>query len=291
LEFGVSIDPAADDLAASLRLARAADAAGLDHLAVQDHPYQPTHLDSWTLQTYLAASTDRISVLGDVLDLGLRPPTLLAKAAASLSVATGGRVTLGVGGGATADGIAAMGGVPRRGTAMVEHTEEAVRLLRRALRGGVVRSNAAGHAIGGYQAGPVPPRPVEVWVGAQGPRMLAAVGRSADGWISPLNIYVRPDEVPEKQRIVDDAARAAGRDPHAVRRVYNVIGAIGPYRGGPGLVGPVEKWADTLASWSTDLGFDTFVFWPATDADGQLETFANEVVPAVRARVGEEVHA
>jgi alkanesulfonate monooxygenase SsuD/methylene tetrahydromethanopterin reductase-like flavin-dependent oxidoreductase (luciferase family) len=174
---------------------------------------------------------------------------------------------------------------------MVEHTEEAVRLLRRALHGGVVQSDAAGHAIAGCQAGPVPPRPVQVWVGAQGPQMLAAVGRSADGWISPLNIYVPPDEVPEKQQRIDDAARAVGRDPREVRRVYNVIGAVGRYRGVPGLVGPAEQWADTLAAWATDLRFDTFLFWPVADADRQLDLFVHEVVPAVRARVGEEVSA
>jgi hypothetical protein len=34
-----------------------------------------------------------------------------------------------------------------------------------------------------------------------------------------------------------------------------------------------------------ELGFDTFVFWPATDSERQLALFADEVVPAVRERV------
>ena len=34
-----------------------------------------------------------------------------------------------------------------------------------------------------------------------------------------------------------------------------------------------------------DLGFDTFIFWPTTAPLSQLETFAGEVVPAVRERV------
>ncbi|MFL1381546.1 MULTISPECIES: LLM class flavin-dependent oxidoreductase [unclassified Nocardiopsis] len=288
LEFGVSIDPTADDFAASLDLARQADAAGLEYLAVQDHPYQPGYLDVWTMMGQLAARTEDIAVMSDVIDLQLRPPTILAKAAASLATMVGGRVRLGVGGGASAQGVAAMGGLPRSGKEMVEFSEEAVRIMRAALRGGVIRADTERHRIAGYQAGPVPPEPIPVWVGAQKPKMLGVTGRSADGWISPLNIYVAPEEVPQKQAIIDAAAREAGRDPAEVRRVYNVIGAIGSFRGGQGLVGPVDTWVDTLASWATDLGFDTFVFWPLTDAPGQLKLFTSEIVPAVRDRVAEK---
>ncbi|MFI9470092.1 LLM class flavin-dependent oxidoreductase [Streptomyces sp. NPDC052492] len=112
LSFGLSLDPATDALEETRRPARQADAGGLDHLAVQDHPYQPDHLETWTLLSHLSASTERISFLTDVADLQLRPPALLAKAAVSLDVLTGGRVQLGVGGGAFPDAIASMGGVP-----------------------------------------------------------------------------------------------------------------------------------------------------------------------------------
>lgn len=287
LRFGVSIDPTADSFAASLALAQHADRAGLDYLAVQDHPYQPSHLDALTTMTILADRTERIAVVSDVLDLQLRPPTLLAKAAASLATIAPGRVHLGVGGGASAQGIAAMGGVARRGRDMVEFTDEAVVLMKRALRGGVIRADSAQHRIGGYQAGPVPAQPVEVWVGSQMPRMLGVTGRVSDGWVCPLNIYIAPHEVPERQQRIDDAARSAGRDPREVRRIYNVTGAIGPYRGGNGLVGPVELWVDALTEWAIDLGFDSFILWPAVDPPEQLEVFASEVVPAVRARMAE----
>jgi len=285
LRFGVSIDPTATNFPQALQLAQQADAAGLDLLAVQDHPYQPTHLDSMTLMGQLVARTEQIAVMGDVLDLQLRPPTLTAKAAASLAVVNSGRVHLGVGGGASAQGVAAMGGRPRSGGETIQFTEEAIGIMRRALDGGVVQKDTAEHQIAGYQAGPVPPAHVGIWLGGQRPRMLRVAGRTADGWISPLNIYVAPHEVPEKQQIIDDAARKAGRDPREVRRIYNVIGAIGPFRGGQGLVGPVQEWVETLTSWAVDLGFDTFVFWPITDEEDQLRVFTDEVVPAVRDRV------
>ncbi|MFI9419144.1 LLM class flavin-dependent oxidoreductase [Streptomyces werraensis] len=287
LSFGLSLDPAADALEETRRLAHQADIGGLDYLAVQDHPYQPGHLETWTLLSHLSASTQRISFLTDVADLQLRPPALLAKAAASLDVLTGGRVQLGVGGGAFPEAIASMGGVPRRGAQMVAFTEESLDLMHQALAGGAVRMQTPHHTVMGYRAGPVPATPVQLWLGAQKSKMLAVAGRAADGWISPLNIYVPPEEVPARQIIIDEAATAAGRDPRSVRRIYNVIGTIGTHGARHGLVGDVEVWVDTLTDWALRLGFDTFILWPVGDAETQLELFAARVVPAVRARVAE----
>lgn len=286
LSFGLSLDPAAE-LNGTRHLAQLAEDGGLDYLAVQDHPYQPGHLDSWTLIGNLAAGTNRISFFTDVADLQLRPPTMLAKAAASLSVLTDGRIQLGVGGGAFTEAIASMGGLPRRGAQMVAFTEESLELMREALAGDVVRLQSPHHSVSGYRAGPVPPKPVQLWLGAQKPRMLAVTGRSADGWISPLNIYVPPQEVPSRQHIIDEAAAAAGRSPESVRRIYNVIGVIGAGQNGQGLVGDVHRWVDTLTEWASLLGFDTFVFWPVVNPEYQLSLFASEVVPAVRERVEE----
>jgi hypothetical protein len=55
--------------------------------------------------------------------------------------------------------------------------------------------------------------------------------------------------------------------------------------GGRGLVGTVDHWVSTLTEWAAGLGFDTFIFWPATDPPAQLQTFASEVIPAVRTQV------
>jgi len=285
LQFGMNLNPDVDLADETIRIAQAADDSVLDFVGLQDHPYQPGHLDTWTFLTRLSAQTKRVAFLTDVLDLQLRPPTMAAKAAATLGVLAPGRLILGVGGGAFTDAIAGMGGRRRSRAEMVAYTEESLHVIRAALAGDDVRLLSGHHAIEGYPAGPVPPAAIPLWLGAQGPKMLGVTGRAADGWISPLNIYVKPEEVPAKQKIIDDAARAAGRDPARIRRVYNVLGAIGRYRGGQGLLGDVRMWTDTLTDWVLELGFDTFIFWPLTDHRAQFEVFAAEVVPAVREQV------
>ena len=117
--------------------------------------------------------------------------------------------------------------------------------------------------------------------------MLTLTGRASDGGVSPPSTYVGPAAVPSRQQLIDDGARAAGREPADVRRIYNVVGSIGPRRGGPGLTGDVELWVATLTDWSVNLGLDTFICWPMSAPLDQLDIFAREVVPAVRQGVAE----
>ena len=113
MRIGVSLVPNAEDHETLVEVAAAADRAGLDLIGIQDHPYQRRFLDTWMLMADLLARTERITVLPDVANLPLRPPAMLAKAAASLDAMSGGRFELGLGAGAQWDRIATMGG-PRR---------------------------------------------------------------------------------------------------------------------------------------------------------------------------------
>jgi hypothetical protein len=170
---------------------------------------------------------------------------------------------------------------------MIEFTDEALGVMRQALAGDVVELRSTQHRIEGYAAGPIPPTPVPLWLGSSGPRMLALAGRSSDGWVSPLNTYAPPASIPAKQRLIDEAARSAGRDPADVRRIYNVVGAIDARTAPSAFSGDVDAWVDALAGWSLDLGFDTFIFWPTTSPLDQLTRFAGEVVPQTRKRIQE----
>ena len=84
LLFGSFVTPTAQQPQQAVLLAQASEQAGLDLVTFQDHPYQPAFLDTWTLLSYAAARTSRIRLSANVVNLPLRPPAVLAKAAASL---------------------------------------------------------------------------------------------------------------------------------------------------------------------------------------------------------------
>src|SRR4051794_41127224 len=129
LQFGVFVTPSAAGAGSVVDLAVLADATGLDLVTFQDHPYQARFLDVWTLLSVVAARTSRVRVAPNVLNVPLRPPAVIARAAASLDILTGGRVELGLGAGAFWDGIEAMGGARRSPRESVDALEEAIDVI------------------------------------------------------------------------------------------------------------------------------------------------------------------
>jgi alkanesulfonate monooxygenase SsuD/methylene tetrahydromethanopterin reductase-like flavin-dependent oxidoreductase (luciferase family) len=285
LEFGASVAPLADPPDFAARVAVAADRAGLDLLGIQDHPYQRRFLDTWTLISTLVPLTERIRFFLDVACLPLRPPAVLAKAAASLDVLSGGRVEMGLGAGAFWDAIVAMGGPRRSPGEAVRSVEEAIQVMRLVWsEERSVRFDGEIYTLKGMKPGPHPVHEIGIWVGAGGPRMLNLIGRLADGWIPSMG-WATPDRLPAMHERIDEAASKAGRDQQEIKRLYNVSGRIG--QGGEGsLSGPVSKWVETLAGFALEFGMDTFIYWPSEDHERQVELFANEVAPAVREAVG-----
>lgn len=285
--FGVSLDPTAEGMETALETAAVADAEGLDLVCCQDHPYHAKHLDSWTLLTVVAARTSRVTVLPNVANLPLRGPQILAKSVATLSRLSDGRADLGLGAGAFWDAVAAYGGPRRSPGESVEALEEAIHVVRLLWDPGAKGDFPGDHyRLAGARPGPAPPDAPRIWIGGYGPRMLDLTGRLADGW-TPSEPYAAPDRIPEMRERVDRAATEAGRDPAAIRRCYNLMGLITDGSDdGDGIVGDPDHWVRTLLRFRDELGFDTFVFWPRSDAVAQTHRFATEVVPEVRERPG-----
>src|SRR6266542_2889289 len=130
LQVGISIIPDTDSLERSRELGRIADEGGLALVGVQDHPYQHHFFDTWSLIPTLLAETKRISFLTDVANLPLRAPAVMAKAAASLDVLSGGRFELGLGAGGIPDVIANFGGPRRTPGESVDALDEAIDVIR-----------------------------------------------------------------------------------------------------------------------------------------------------------------
>jgi alkanesulfonate monooxygenase SsuD/methylene tetrahydromethanopterin reductase-like flavin-dependent oxidoreductase (luciferase family) len=288
LLFGSFITPTNVDPQAPVRLAVASEAAGLDLATFQDHPYQPAFLDTWSLMAYAAARTQRIRLSGNVLNLPLRPPAVLARAVASLDLLSGGRVELGLGAGGFWDAIDAMGG--RRLTAgqAVTALGEAIDVVRGIWDTSTrvpLRVDGDFYGVRGAKRGPAPAHPVGIWLGAYKPRMLALAGRKADGWLPSLS-HLQPGDLAESNARIDEAAAAAGREPAEVRRLLNVGGTFtsGPSAGF--LQGPVSQWVEELAALTIEHGFSGFIL--TGDDERALRLLGGEVAPAVRALVSED---
>jgi alkanesulfonate monooxygenase SsuD/methylene tetrahydromethanopterin reductase-like flavin-dependent oxidoreductase (luciferase family) len=287
VEFGTSVAPLADPPDFAKRVSVASDSAGLDLVGIQDHPYQRRFLDTWTLISTLVPVTGRIRYFPDVACLPLRLPAMLAKAAASLDVLSGGRVEMGLGSGFFWEAIEAMGGPRRSPGEAVRSVEEAIQVMRLVWsEERSVRFDGEMYTLKGLKPGPHPAHEIGIWVGAGGPRMLDLIGRLADGWVPSMG-WATPDRLPEMHRRIDEGAARAGRDPDEIRRVYNISGIIGEEVEGP-LSGPASRWIEELSRFALELGMDTFIYWPAEDHVRQVELFASEVVPAVRETVAAE---
>lgn len=275
LLFGSFITPTNQAPQRVVELAQASEAAGLDLVTFQDHPYQPAFLDTWTLLSYVAARTERVHLAGNVLNLPLRQPAVLARAAASLDLLSGGRLELGLGAGGFWDPIVAMGGQRLTPGQSVTALGEAIQIIR-----GIWEPAAPGrlvvdgrhHRVNGAKRGPTPAHDIPIWVGGLKPRMLRLVGEHADGWLPSLPYLQGAAQIADSNARIDAAAASAGRDPKAIRRLLNLGGATSS---------PAE-----LAELALEHGFSTFI--ATGDDPAAVAAFGQEVAPATRELVAAE---
>lgn len=269
--------------------ARDAEALGFDVVSVHRDVLSgpPPSLEAWTLLTWLAARTTTVRLLPNVLALPNRHPAVLAKMAETLSRLAGGRLILGLGGGALVNhqAFGAFGLAQRSPAETVAATEEAVEVVVGLLRR--PRSSHAGahFTVTAAELQPSPAHPVPLWLGAFGPRMLDLVGRRAHGWLPSMFLLPPPHAYRSLQQ-VRQAADRAGRDPDELTYGYNVgvlVQEGATSRHGVVAGGPAEV-AAQLAAFVRG-GFSFLNLSPAGDAAAQRRRLAEEVLPLLRAQV------
>ena len=175
-------------------------------------PADADWLDPLLTLTFAAAVTTRIQLATGVLLLPEHNPVVVAKQAATLDVLSGGRCTLGVGVGWSAEEFAALG-VPFAGRG--RRTAEYVAALRTLWRDDV--SSFAGEFVrfDGIRVYPKPvARGVPVVVGGNSDAALRRVAAFGDGW---YGFNVDAAAVPERIAVLAEACRDAGRSPDELR--------------------------------------------------------------------------
>jgi probable F420-dependent oxidoreductase len=284
LRFGVTVIPSASDRSDPVGEARHAEEVGFDLVTVWDHLHgdRPSY-ETWTLLTWIAASTSRISVGPNVLGLPYRNPVVTAKMAETLDRLSAGRLTMGLGAGGSNQEFEAFGLPVRSPREKIEALEEAITIIRGVWFAPSFTFEGRHYRSLGAEIEPKPARPIPIWLGTYGRRGLDLTGRMADGWLPSMS-YAPPDVAREKLKVVRESAERAGRDPDTLTYAYNVSVRVGgdpapdPDRmvaGEPGAI------AERLAGLAAD-GFSCFNLWLSGDRSEQRERLANDVLPAVR---------
>jgi probable F420-dependent oxidoreductase len=181
---------------------------------------------------YLAGITSMELVTGIII-LPQRQTALVAKQAAEVDLLSGGRFRLGIGLGWNAVEYEALGqDFSTRG----RRAEEQVDLLRRLWTEPSVTYHGSYDRVTGAGLAPLPvQRPIPVWFGAQSDRAYRRAGRLADGWFPQVAPGPKLDEA---QRVVEQAAADAGRDPARIGMEGRIT-----WPGSP------EKLAEHAATW------------------------------------------
>ena len=221
--YGFSLPSGQIAFADAAGWARRAEALGFDSVWVSDHffysfarygadPSPIASLEPLTTLAGVAAVTDRVRLGTLVLCAPFRHPALLARAATSIDLVSGGRLDLGLGAGWMAEEFEAFGyrfGSTGERFAVLEETVQVVKDL---FGGEPVTHDGPKVSLRDAVLSPAPDRPPPLWLGGKGgPRLLRLAAQRADGW----NVVWRmsPEAYEPKVSDVRAACEAEDRDP------------------------------------------------------------------------------
>ncbi len=201
---------------------------GYDFVSLDDHLMRGRgniFYESWTTLSMLAAVTTRVRFQNSVLCNMYRPPALLAKMAATLDAASGGRFELGIGAGWKKEEAEAYG-LPWAGTKeRMDRLEEALQVIRALWLEDVADFEGTYYSLSSAMCAPKPaqrPHP-PIWIGGGGEkRTLRIAARFATGanFAAPgIGSGAGMDEFSyfeHKKNVLASHCRDIGRDPSEI---------------------------------------------------------------------------
>jgi probable F420-dependent oxidoreductase len=186
----------------TIALTRQAEAAGFSYGWVFD-----SHVlwqDPYPLLTLMAAGTERMRLGTCVTNPAVRDATVTASSLATLNVISGGRMDLGIGRGDSSRRV-----LGKKPTTLADLEETALK-IRSLVTGASVDHEGASVQLPWAD----PAHTLPIWIAAYGPKALHLTGRIADGVILQ---FADPDLIAWSLGFVHEGARAAGRDPAAIK--------------------------------------------------------------------------
>jgi probable F420-dependent oxidoreductase len=180
-------DPAFVTKDALVRFAQTAEAAGFDGIGFTDHP-APSHrwlqagghdaLDPFTALAFIAAVTDRLRLIPNIVVLPYRNPFLVAKMVATIDALSGGRFTLATAAGYQRSEYNALG-VDFENRNVI--FDEALEVLRGVWSTDDFAFDGSTFRASGQTANPKPGH-VPIWIGGNSKMSRQRVATAGDGW-------------------------------------------------------------------------------------------------------------
>ncbi len=289
VRIGVSLGPAAVPAVFGDAVDRV-EALGVDSLWLSEMVFGSL-VEPFAGMAYALSRTSRLKVGTGVAVLPGRHPVLVAKHLASLAGLAPGRVLPVFGLQPARAGERGLFEVPAGRRAAV--FEESLRLIRLLLTQEQVSFRGEFFTVDGAHIGPLPAKPLDIWLGGSAPGALSRVGRLADGWLGSL---LAPEEARAARETIQAAASAAGREVEADHFGISLAvasggvpadlaAAIGQRRPGcdPAALVPVGWAAANRAIEQYVLaGISKFVVRPAAppaSLDDFLSDFTRELMP------------
>jgi probable F420-dependent oxidoreductase len=289
VRIGISLGAAGapSEFEASVRLL---EAAGIDSLWLPENVYGPA-VEPFTGMTFALAKTERLKVGSGISVLPGRHPVLVAKQLASLSGLAPGRVLPVFGLQPALAAERTLFPVPpgQRGAVF----DEALTLLRLMLTTDVVSFHGTFFTVENASVGPLPAKPLDIWLGGSAEAGLRRVGRLADGWLGSL---LTPAEARAAVGVINAAAGQAEREVEQDHFGISLPVAFGgipdplaasirrrrPDADPAALIADGWAGARDLISSFADAGLSKFVVRPAATPEsfeGFIDGFASHLMP------------
>jgi F420-dependent oxidoreductase-like protein len=265
-------------------IARSAEEAGFDYIAVADHVWQHPIMggpeanepECYTTLAFLAANTQRVKLMAMVSGVHFRYPAMLAKTVTTLDVLSGGRAWLGIGSGHYEEEATGLGIPYPPQKERFEMLEETVQIALRMWSGeqGDERPFEGEHyrlerPLNVPQSLTRPHPPIMI-AGDGEKKTLLLVARYADA------CSLRPSpEIPKKLDVLRRHCEAEGRDYDSIEKTCAFAFDVGENG---------EKVGEVVGGlrWLAGMGIETVIgFVPGVDRITPLEVIGREVIPAV----------
>jgi probable F420-dependent oxidoreductase len=204
VRIGVSLGPAGQpgQFAAAVDLLEQEE---VDSLWLPENVYSPS-VEPFTGMAFALARTRRLKAGSGISVLPGRHPVLVAKQLASLAGLAPARVLPVFGLQPAQPAERPLFPVPDQKRAAV--FDESLTLLRLLLTTENVTFHGEFCTVDGASIGPLPAKPLDIWLGGSAPGGLKRVGRLADGWLGSL---LTPAEAKQAIATINEAAAEAGR--------------------------------------------------------------------------------